>query len=208
MAWREEILPLSLVRAHTKTDDIMSVTDEQLTLLRDAALSAAEAYTGLRLGPAEQVREPVRPPPSRAMPLYTEQPSTYFLHRTGHTVAGQEVFYYGAGVGRPIRVPATVGARAVRLPMLPAPLTLGCTDNGAEGHLIYRAGFSSPEDVPAAIRLGALKYIAHSIENAGDHVIVYGSSGRDTPANQVSASDPSSASGAISIWRSIMEDAV
>lgn len=47
MADLEELLPLALIRTHTKTDDVPHVTDEQLSLYRSASFEAAEKYTGL-----------------------------------------------------------------------------------------------------------------------------------------------------------------
>ncbi|MGL5736575.1 MAG: hypothetical protein ACRCYS_17060 [Beijerinckiaceae bacterium] len=45
----EAILPLELVRVHTKTDDVPHVTDGLLALYREAAFDAAEKYAGLKV---------------------------------------------------------------------------------------------------------------------------------------------------------------
>ena len=44
----EKILPMDLIKAHCKIDDLPGITDMQLELYRDASFEAAETYTMVR----------------------------------------------------------------------------------------------------------------------------------------------------------------
>ena len=57
--WSER-LSIDMIRQHTKTDDVPAVTDDQLKLYRDAAIEAAEMYTGLLLSCQKSVVEPIQ----------------------------------------------------------------------------------------------------------------------------------------------------
>src|SRR5262245_49243644 len=52
-------LSLDMVRQHTKTDDTPGVTDDMLSLYREAAIEAAELYTGMLLSGKKTVTEAI-----------------------------------------------------------------------------------------------------------------------------------------------------
>jgi hypothetical protein len=203
----EALLPLALVREHTKTDDVPAVTDALIALYRLAALEAAEAYTGLMLSGRRVVTEDVRLPQTHVGGM-----RRHFIHRTKYQIAEPLAWFYGFAGGAPHQILATVEATEVRLPVLISDFGMGCCNpcSGSSGSkLMYSAGFSCADRVPAAFRLGALKYIAHAIENPGDLVATVNESGGTRQGGAgLTANNPALASGAIDIWRTMKADAV
>ena len=199
----EAILPMELVREHTKTDDVLSVTDAQLSLYRKAALEAAEAYTGLPLVARRVQTEVVSFPRRERDQFYMDRPN-YIVHRATGVFAEPQVYFYGKGVATQVFM-VTVGTNTVRLP-IPFDFGIGCCNpcgsNSIQAHIQYVSGFSCESDIPAAIRLGALKYIAHTVENLGDKIEKLGGVLTGREAN------PALASGAIEIWRSAVPSAI
>jgi hypothetical protein len=200
----EALLPLAMIREHTKTDDVPSVTDPMLALYRSAALEAAEAYTGMILSGRKAITEVVRIPPM--------QPGSYrrqFTHRTRYALADGRAWFYGFEGGAVHEVQADPGTNEVRLPMVMTDFGMGCCNPCADGgsRLMYYAGLSCAERVPGAFKLGALKYIAHVIENPGDLVSSYGTGG-DKVQGGYEAANPALASGAIDIWRTMRPEAI
>ncbi|MGL5734865.1 MAG: hypothetical protein ACRCYS_08360, partial [Beijerinckiaceae bacterium] len=136
----EVILPLGLIRQHTKTDDIPSIGDELLKLYRTGALEAAEAYTGLLLGGKKAVTEAVKTPSQNIGSM-----RRYFNHNTRYPLASPLVWFYGFKSAAPQRLEGTVGSSAVRLPVMTTDFGMGCCspcgefDGGAK--LLYHAGF-------------------------------------------------------------------
>src|SRR5688572_13974020 len=61
----EKLIPISLIREHTKTDDVPAVSDDQLRLYRSASVEAAEQYTGLLLSSSKPITEAVECPWNR-----------------------------------------------------------------------------------------------------------------------------------------------
>lgn len=203
----EAVLPLSLIRQHTKTDDIPGVTDALLSLYRSAALEAAQKYTGLLLTGRMIFTEPVTLPRAD----FTGRGPRRTWHHTKHPVASPMVYLYGAG-GGVITIHAVVGERRVPLPETMSDFGLGCCNPCASDQgprVMYTAGYPCEADFPTAVKLGALKYIAHVIENPGDVVGVVSESGNAASSGGVgNANNPALASGAIEIWRSCVDDAI
>lgn len=201
----EALIPLSLIRQHTKTDDIPAVGDDLLRVYRDAAIQAAQAYTGLTVTGQRVVTELVTP----KRPAYG---SAYFVHCVKTQFAEPYAFYYGADNHPPLRVDVEVGARRVMLPALHGVHMMWCCNPCGVNNslkLMYSGGFSCVDDIPAAIVLGCLKYIAHVIENPGDLVYSNSPTGRPVDAAAIDrTANPAWASGAIDIWRASRVDAV
>ena len=201
----EALLPIALIREHTKTDDIPAVTDAMLALYRMSALEAAEAYTGLLLSGKRVITEDVRMPQQRTGGFRRE-----FTHKTQHQIASPIAWFYGFEAGAPYKVNAIVGSNEVRLPVLMNDFGMGCCNPCTKGNgsrLMYYAGFSCSEVIPASFRLGALKYIAHAIENPGDLVTTVNEWGEKAKSAS-NAANPALASGAVEIWRTMKADAI
>jgi len=204
----EQILSIELIREHTKTDDIISVSDAQLQLYRRAAIQAAEKYTGMFFTGQRVMQELVTYPGS-----FWNSANYYFEHTTKYSFAQPFAYLYGDTSRGIEQVPVAVGSRTVRLTNHPGDFGAGCCNpckQPSQPMLQYTAGFSCENDIPAAIALGALKYITHVIENLGDVVIAVTPSG--SPNNRgvsiTEAANPALASGAIDIWRSAVDHAI
>lgn len=201
----EKIMPLDLIREHTKTQDVPTVSDIQLMLYRRASLEAAQKYTGMLFTERKVVTEVVYPP--------NNTHRRFFYHTTKFAFSLPFVYFY-AHANEPVRqFPVNVGESKVRLPVLGANFGIGCCNPCHEeqdsGKLMYTAGHDCQNDLPAAIVLGALKYIAHVIENPGDVVSsVLEAGSLQTGRSVGSANNPSLASGAIEIWRSVLDHSI
>lgn len=206
----EKLLPLEVIRQHTKTDDVPSVTDFLLQIYRKSAYEAAEKYTGFLLTGTKQIVEPVNLLNTSSN---INRRVNHFYHETQYPFGSPIAFMYGQKNRAPVQLQAEVGSSRIKLPMIMDEFGLGCCNPCADkamAHLLYTAGFGCEEDIPAAIALGALKYIAHVVENAGDIVVATNEAGGSSTGSVgvSSAADPAVASGAISIWRVAMRDAI
>lgn len=204
----EAILPMSLVRQHSRTDDVPSVTDELLSLYRRTALETAQEYTGLVLTEQKVVIEEIDDAPTN--PFRHEKP--WFWHTTKSPFAQSVAWVYGQNT-QAINLHVTPGSRRVRLPILMGDLGMGCCNPCASAapsmKLMYVAGFDCEKSIPAAIILGCLKYITHVLENAGDIVTAVSEAGVSVTRVRVDqTSNPALASGAIEIWRTAVPDAI
>lgn len=196
----ELILPLKLIREHTKTDDTPSVTDDQLMLYRKDSFEVAEQYTGKRwVGFEEHIQEYVRLGNSRRgfHTVRLEKPST-----------DGKVVLYGGSLANPMHLHTEPGSTILRVPDLPCGIPFNdccrgnCDDAGYGMRAIYNVGVRSPEDVPAGIIMGCLRLIAWNVSNAGDvimttrNVQAFSNSGALQGTN-----NGAWASGAIEQWR-------
>jgi len=206
----EEILPLELVREHTRTDDVPNVSDRQLELYRHAALVAAHEYTGLLLTAQEVRTESVTLPQIPMGSLWVERTvPTTFEHQAEQVFAENFVWFYGIRNSAPQRVPVTVGSSVAQLPRTFMDFGLGCcTGKGSNALIQYVAGFDCVQSIPPQVQVGALKYIAHLLENPGDNVSVSTVGGAGGGVGVGESSNPAWASGAIEVWRSIKRDAL
>lgn len=206
---QEAYLSLTLIRDHTKTNDIIAVSDEQLALYRDAALEAAEKYTGLLIRERRVVTESVRIPENRGGRFYRKP---WIWHRTKLPFSQPVAYYYGHNNQEPIQIPVVVGENIAKLPWVEDDFGIGCCNpckQEVQARLMYVAGYDCKESIPAAIKLGALKYIAHVVQNPGD--IAYANTPSGSKGDQAAVdktSNPAYASGAIEIWRSAVDDAI
>jgi hypothetical protein len=166
-------LSIDIIRAHTKTDDVPAVTDEQLRLYRASAVESAEQYTGLLLSGQRTITEPVQGP-ERARPGRSS-----YTFRLKYPVADGYVHLYGGthvNDNTTFRVP--LGARQVQVPIRKDIVDLrNCCNPCATWNLnggmmaAYNAGYRSIDDVPAGIIHGMLQFIAWCVEHPGDELL-------------------------------------
>lgn len=169
----DSVLTIDLIREHTKTDDVPSVSDNQLRLYRKAAIEAAEQYTSLLLGTSRVVTEAVDRPWSRR-----EIERGSYVYSTQYPITDGIVYIFGEKSGGSRKLATTPGSRKVRIPLVQVALDLGCEAcrpvcGGEANHgmqIMYRAGFSECSGVPAGVILGMLKYIAWNITHPGDEI--------------------------------------
>lgn len=231
----DKIVPMSLLRQHTNTDDVEHFDDNLLGFYRRAALSAAQRYTGLLLTGRKTMNEIVRMPDIAQLSrqsyesysgigydeaiahVQTQRPT--ILYRVKHAFATEQAFYQAPGLGQSEMLVVEPGSREVTLNVRRQPFfgigdgSSCCNPCGTDGQqvnrLMYVAGFANECDIPPEVALGAMKYVAHVIENAGDMPMVTTAQGNTGP-NTVrlgEANDPAIASGAVDIWSTIITDA-
>ena len=213
----EKLMSIDMIRAHTKTDDVPSVTDEQLAMYRDASIEAAEQYTGMLLASTKPIIEPVECPMSaRVMKKMS------FIHRTQYPVSESIAYVYGQGMNQAIAV--TKGSREVKIPVLimSPDLSSSCcrspcapiNEINTGMRLMYRAGFdltasSKKGGVPSGVILGCLKYIAWNITHPGDEIYTARNRISNNQAGLILGTNNIAwASGALELWRQYDPDAI
>lgn len=205
----EKLLPLELIRQHTKTDDTPRVTDAQLDLYRQAAFEACEQYTGLVWDRVFSVTENVD------KPLHDRRGRrrTKFILR--HAVFDDYLYMYGDGVLKPVRVDVEPGERTVYLPVVHEVMDANscCNPCGMGGEnwrikVLYRTGQDPKRGAPAMLKLGCLKFIAWAIQNPGDVVMTVQNASRAQASGIVGTNNGAWASGAIEDWRVLVRDAI
>lgn len=212
-------IPISLIREHTKTDDVPSVSDDQLGMYRMAGIEACEQYTGFLLREQRSIVEPVQQP----MHMRTLKRG-YFTHTLQYPSLDGVVYLYGAPQNaHALTIRIAIGSRRVRVPVMMANLDLSSSccrpicDTGAEINggmqLMYRAGFKSnaegvPEGVPAGLTLGILKYIAWSITHPGDMLLTVRNRESSDEGLVRGTNNAAWASGALELWRQYDAEAI
>lgn len=198
----EAILPVALIRAHTKTDDVPSVTDLMLALYRDAAIEAAEQYTGRTW----------RGDGYRTVDIST----TARDRRSGKTtVRLPEPSYDGIvtvmGGLNPVVIHGVPGMTRVEIPVYfeafdASTCCGGCGRAVNLGYTArYRVGFCDAAKIPAGIRMGMLKYIAWAIENPGDQMVTVNDRSATESGVIRGTNNGAWASGAIEQWRQYVD---
>lgn len=180
----ERLLPLALVRAHTKTDDVPHVTDEQLMLYRQAAFEAAQLYTGIELSGPEFVTQSIPPNTGRTRFVALDRPA----------IDGIIVVSEGA---RSATIAVAPGATQLRL--TPETRVIGggfpfAEDCGtaANSSIRYRVRTACDPTLPADVKVGCLQFIGWLIGNPGDNTDV---------RSAADVRSASRASGALNTWR-------
>lgn len=187
------LLSVNEIRAHTKTNDIPTVTDAQLELYRTAAFEAAEQYTGQWFRGTKWVEETVRP---RRKPGHR-------VHNMRWPTRDGRVFVHIAGVS-PYTEFLNPGAKKVAIRDVTYSLTFNhccnpCATDEAD-RVMYYTGLKCAADFPAGVAMGMLKYIAYNMSNPGDIQMVWTNDRRQAAARQV-LNDAVEASGAAAEWR-------
>lgn len=211
LMWNLDLmLPMDLIRTHTKTDDIPQVTDEQLNLYRRTALEAAEQYTGFLLSGQKHITEEPRSARIR------DRNRGFFTHTTQYPFATTEAYLFGSrnqGENRMLRV--SPGSNTVRIPVLFDNINMEnccnpCSTSGINlgMQLMYTAGYKCASEVPAGIILGMLKYIAWNIMHPGDEIMTVRNSTTKETSGITGTNNTAWASGAIEQWRQYVNGAV
>lgn len=205
----EAVLPLELVREHTKTDDTPQVTDRQLQLYRQAAFDSCEQYTGIIFTKSQIIRESVQREGHRRR---------FRTHRRitlQHAPLDPVVYLYGGGMLQPQAVHVAPGIKTVTIPVVQEALDASSCCNpcslGGENFgifIMYRAGLGREQDVPSLVKLGCLKYIAWAVSNPGDVVQTVKNRTTAGEAGIVGTNNGAWASGAIEDWRQLVPDAI
>lgn len=205
----EAVLPLSLVRTHTKTDDTPRVTDEQLRLYRQAAFEQCELYTGLVITGERTITQSAE---TQGHPSKFRRVTKL---RLKHPARDGKLYFYGRDLLAPYLVQVEKGAMECYVPVMLEALDVSpcCSPcgRGAENFGLkvqYRTGFDCPENVPATAKTGALKYIAWLVRNPGDVYQSVAGKARFGQGGQEGTNATVVASGALDDWRSLKPTAV
>lgn len=211
-----QALSIAMIRQHTKTDDVPSVTDEQLALYRDAAFEAAEQYTGMLFRRTQSISEPVAQKGFYGRDGWGVPRRNYVKHTLQYPASDGLVYIYGTGQGvnRSV-IKIEPGTREVRVPLANLVIDVDqCCDPCRSGRgvnhglmVMYKAGFSSAKQIPKGIILGVLKHIAWSIQNPGDELMTVRNSASTSETGLIGTNNVAWASGAIELWRQYVQDA-
>jgi hypothetical protein len=193
----DNILSIDLIRTHTKTDDVVGVTDEQLRLYRKSSLEAAEQYSGLLINNTVRLTEEVSLP--RDILYYVGRPKKHTLR---YQLADRRVMIRGMA-GNYMRE-FDIGTREIYIdPQLPS-IDFSCR-NGPNGYnkttITYIAGFAKIDDIPGGIVLGCLKYIAWCVANPGDVLMTVRNTQKSNNATIIGTNNIPWSSGALELWR-------
>ena len=210
-----KVLSLSLIRTHTKTDDVPNVTDEQLVIYRRAAFEAAEHYTGMLFTQIKPITEDIaqRSHDHRGR-IRSRQ---WFKHRLRYPVANDVVYLYGGAniTNRTIHVEP--GTQTISIPIFHHVIDdRSCCDpchGGVFGanygmHALYSAGFACEDKIPAGIIAGALKWIAWNIMHPGDEIMTVRGTTDNSKGGITGTNSVAWASGALELWRQYDPEAI
>lgn len=201
----ESIISISMIRTHTKTDDILHVTDEQLSLYRKAAFEACELYTGNLYASARMIVENT---PRFGKPSKNGRLSKVDLKYP----SADGIVYYNVR-GEKGQASVEVGRRDVRLPTMNINAEGDCCNpcgNGSNlgASLTYLAGYKNPDDIPSGIKVGILKWIAWSVQNSGDVLLTMANTDIIRGQAIQGTNNTTWASGALELWRSYVGDGI
>lgn len=207
----EKYLPLSLIRTHTKTDDVPNVTDGQLQLYRQAAFEAAEKYTGRLFTEVRVITEDVAATAGRRR-------RPYYVHRLRYATADGKVYLYGSKVSPNMTLDVAPGQREVKIPVLHDAIDVSsCCDPCSTGRGVnfgmkatYRAGIDCErgDGIPAGIITGVLKFIAWMVQNPGDEIMTVRNREAGESSGIAGTNNGAWASGAIEQWRTYVNNAI
>jgi hypothetical protein len=200
-----------MIRQHTKTEDVPGVTDDQLMLYRSAAIEAAELYTGMLLSGQKNIIEPVQGPSQVRRPGHY-----HYIHRLRYPTADQYAYLFGSPWptdNMTFMVP--VGTRTIKIPVRTGYVdTHNCCDPCSEHHLnagmqlSYRAGFTSPDQVPSGVIIGILQFIAWVVQHPGDELLTMRNTEQARTGGVGGTNNIAMASGALESWRLYNPEAV
>ena len=192
----EAAVPIVRIRAHTKTEDVPAVTDDQLELYRSSAFEACQEYTGTSWTGRVFHRQPIALS-ERAMNRRTGNVRVRLDLAPTDGILTME----GGHAVRTIYVPPN--AADAWVPMMSRGIDHcdpdACKLNAGYS-LAYWTGVADPTDVPAGIVHGILKFIAWSVEHAGDNLTSIDGM-NIVGASMAGTNDDAIASGAVEMWR-------
>ncbi|MDQ6433759.1 hypothetical protein RB623_06800 [Mesorhizobium sp. LHD-90] len=203
----DELLTIELIRDHTKTDDVPSVSDEQLKLYRAASVEAAEQYTGIMLRGYKPITEQID-----FRIGHKSMRSGYVVYNLHHPSTDGIVYLYGALTTtlriRPRSRKIHIPTMAIMLDVSSACCRGPCDEfNERGGHVqfdlmaLYRTGFAKWDDLPKGIILGMLKFIAWCVTHPGDELISVRNKEGISAGLIMGTNNVAFASGALELWR-------
>lgn len=203
----EAILPMELIRQHTKTDDDVSVSDALIMLYRASAFEVCEEYTGMIWTKTKTIIQDI------SNPGHPKKWRSKSRVKLDYPSADGIVFLFGTGIGHR-QVMIEPGKRKFSAPVLQeiwdANCCLPCGSNQENWGIkaMYRTGIAKLNDIPSGIKLGCLKFIAWSISNPGDVIETVKNRSGAGESGIIGTNNGAWASGAIEQWRVYVKDAI
>jgi hypothetical protein len=201
----EDVLPIEVIRAHTKTDDTPLVTDEQLKIYRSAALEDAELYTGRIIRGLKTISETDvigyeklerRRPTARIKLAYLPFDPFITVH-LGNARKKMDV----KRQTRKLDIP--IWDAFAHLSPFGCCAPCGGSVGDAAGFtmkMTYRTGYENKSDIPATILYGCLKWIMWAVSNPGDELLTVRNRLGTTETGLIGTNNGAWASGAIESW--------
>ena len=196
----EEALPLKLIRQHTKSDDDLRVDDSLLSIYRNAAIEAAEVFTGRVWAGLKTISEHIGQimPPSRF-----KKPRPIKLQ---YPVYDGLVTLTGGKLANPVQILTSKGSRKIIPPILSMNLEGSCCNPcGADFNsgiiATYKTGVNGASDIPNGVFLGCLIFFAWQIGNPGYQLMTMADSSTRYNNGISGTNNAIFASGAAEQWR-------
>jgi hypothetical protein len=198
----EAVLPLEVIREHTKTDDTPTVTDRQIELYRKTSFEQAELYTGRIIFGHAKIMEPIRIDGEKELDRH--KPRRTMRYKLAFSPNEKYVLVGGRG-GSPQNVPIDRNTRKIDIPATCFTFDLGncCAGNGLNMDAVatYSTGYKNKDDIPSTILYGCLKFIAWAVNNPGDELLTVRNRLGTTETGLIGTNNGAWASGAIEHWR-------
>jgi hypothetical protein len=201
----EDVLPMNLIREHTKTDDTPQVTDAQIELYRDTAFEQAEKYTGRIILGYAGILERFHYDASEE-----RRPKRYRRFKLSYLPIDKYIVVSDPMSKTKNRVEISKNSRKIDIPNDFLAVNMGncCAGQGLnlEGITTYTTGYRSKEDIPSTILYGCLKFIAWAVSNPGDELLTVRNRLGTTETGLIGTNNGAWASGAIEHWRGYKVD--
>lgn len=200
----EELIPLTLIREHSKTDDTPLVTDPQIELYRKTAVEQAELYTGRFISGNVNIQETVYADGER---MRARRRSSF---RVKLSYLPMDAFIVLSDANSNSRQNVPVRRNSRKLDITPDFTTFApfdcCNRNSRHGlleeeyNVTYRSGYAKTVDVPSTIIYGCLKFLMWAIANPGDELLTVRNRLGTTETGLIGTNNGAWASGAIEHW--------
>ena len=198
----EEVLPISTIREHSKTDDTPLVTDHQIELYRAMSFEQAELYTGRIIFGNASVMERFYIDGSdegRLRPRRTQRIKLNYAPMERKVIVSDF-----SGMNKSI-VHANLNSRKLEVPQDCVGVNMGacCAGHGMEyqAQVLYTTGYRDKDDIPNTILYGCLKLLTWSIFNPGDELLTVRNRLGTTETGLIGTNNGAWASGAIEHWK-------
>lgn len=201
---QEDVLPLEVIREHTKTDDTPMVSDAQIELYRSMSFEQAELYTGRIILGHANVMEKFKIDGNGERESFLNVRRSRRVKLTYMPMEKRVMFSDERG-GNKAMVEMRANRRNADLPGGTFAANLGncCAGNGLEFVAVaqYTTGYRSKEDIPSTLLYGCLKIITWAIANPGDELLTVRNRMGTTETGLIGTNNAAWASGAIEHWR-------
>ena len=198
----EVLIPMELMRDHTKTNDIIQITDEQMRYYREVSLEQAEIYTGRFVHRLVTIQEEVQNGSGRKG--FRES----YRVKLSYTPLGGRLMLSGPG-GQRVQARTKRDDRIVELQAMTTEISWNDCCNPCGGgaktnrdfKAVYESGYRTPEEVPSTIVYGCLKFITWAMANPGDELLTVRNRLGTTETGLIGTNNGAWASGAIEHWQ-------